>query len=311
MTENLPVIEGEAPFYVSSIDQHCKTWYKIVGNISTSRQTPLVTIHGGPGMSHHYQLCLVDLVQNYGIPVIFYDQMGAGKSTHLQQKNRDGVFWTPELFCDELDNLLDHLEIHDKYNLLGQSWGGMLAADFASRKPRGLDKLIIANSPASLKLWMEGMLNWLSKFPREMQELIHKHEREGTTNTDEYKAAMQSFYNRHTCQMKPWPTELDEAFASMKEDPTVYQTMYGPNEFDVKGCLRNWSIISDLHKITSSTLVINGRYDSAHDVSVEPFFKNIPKVIWIQFHNSSHLPQFEQRDAFMAIVAEFLMFEDL
>ncbi|KIJ47016.1 hypothetical protein M422DRAFT_59564 [Sphaerobolus stellatus SS14] len=293
MTQKLQVVEGEASFYVPSTGQLCKTWYKVFGDLSTSKQTPLVTLHGGPGVSHHYQLSLVDLAVNYGIPVIFYDQIGCGKSTHFPEKKGDGAFWNDDLFCDELDNLLEHLGVRDKYDLLGQSRGGMLAASFASRRPRGLNKLIIANSPASIELWVEGAMKLLSQLPPETQEIIKKHERDGTTDNNEYKEALKYFYNTHICQLNPWPKELEDS--------------YGPNEFNVIGSLRNWSIITQLPNITTSTLVINGRYDEAQDVAVEPFFHHIPVVNWVQFHKSSHLPQWEQREEFMEIVGDFLM----
>ncbi|KIJ41479.1 hypothetical protein M422DRAFT_255384 [Sphaerobolus stellatus SS14] len=76
---------------------------RVFGDLSNGKQRPLVTLHGGPGVAHEYQLALVDLVSKYGIPVIVYDQIGNGKSTHLREKTRDGSFWTEEFFCDELD----------------------------------------------------------------------------------------------------------------------------------------------------------------------------------------------------------------
>ena len=111
--------------------------------------TPLVVVHGGPGCSHDYLENLEDLAQN-GRAVIHYDQVGGGRSTLLPTKG--GKFWTVDLFLRELDNLLDGLDLRDDYHLLGQSWGGMLAAEHAVRQPIGLSSLILSNSPASMVL---------------------------------------------------------------------------------------------------------------------------------------------------------------
>jgi len=200
-----------------------KTWYKVAGDL-TSGIRPLVTLHGGPGMSHVYMQSHTEIFTTYNIPVVFYDQLGTGKSTHITDKGAD--FWTPELFIDELDNLLAYLGIKDDFDLLGHSWGGMLAADYASAQQRpGLRRLIIANAAPSLKLWEQSMHHWLNKFPEDFREMLRRHERDGTTSSEEYQRGMKEFYNKHTCQVIPWPAELDQSFADMDENPTVYTTM--------------------------------------------------------------------------------------
>lgn len=204
-------------------DETYKTWYKVVGDLK-SGITPLVVLHGGPGMSHHYLLSHTEIHTTHDIPVIFYDQLGIGASTHLPHKPK--AFWTVELFMDELDNLLTKLEIAGRFDLLGQSWGGMLAADYvATRHPKGLRRLVIANAPASEALWEESMLQYLSKFPQGYQDLILKHEREGTTASKAYQEALQVFHDKHTCQVVPWPKEFVTSFKAMEEDPTVYTVM--------------------------------------------------------------------------------------
>lgn len=80
-----------------------------------------------------------------------YDQLGCGRSTHLPHLRGDADFWTVGLFLRELENLLEKLGVED-YDLLGQSWGGMLGSEHAVHQPKGLKKLIISNSPASMKL---------------------------------------------------------------------------------------------------------------------------------------------------------------
>ncbi|KAJ3525177.1 hypothetical protein NM688_g8443 [Phlebia brevispora] len=102
------------------------------------------------------------------------------------------------------------------------------------------------------------------------------------------------------------PETLQKAFAQLEEDPTVYHTMNGPNEFYITGSLRTWSVLDTLHTITQPTLVINGRYDEAQDVCVAPFFEKIPKAKWLHFSESSHMPFSEEMDRYFLHVARFL-----
>jgi len=162
----------------------------------------------------------------------------------------------------------------------------MLAGQYAaSRHPKGLNHLIISNSPASMD---------------------KKHEKAGTTDDQEYQDAMNVFYAKHLCRVQPFPEELAKSFQVMAEDPTVYNTMNGPSEFHVVGSLKGWTIIDKLHTIQASTLLINGFYDEAQDPCVEPYFKHIPKVKWITFSNSSHTPQFEEREMYMKVIGDFV-----
>lgn len=162
-------MEGEVEFKVHGVDKTCKTWYKVFGDIKTSSQRPLVVLHGGPGVVHNYLLPLADLATSHSIPVVFYDQLGNGKSTHLPEKNGDTSFWTEQLFIVQLESLLDHLGVQDGYDLLGHSWGGMLGARFATTHPVGLKRLVIADSPASMKLWVEAANRLRSQLPPNVQ----------------------------------------------------------------------------------------------------------------------------------------------
>lgn len=155
-----PIIEGEVPFEVPTAGKPCKTWYKVLGNLSNTTDPILIGLHGGPGAGHEYITPLADLYKLYGIPVLLYDQIGCGRSTHLREKNGDAEFWSFELFISELDNLIDHLEVRQRgFYLLGQSWGGVFAASYAMPRyhggstPEGLRKLIIHSGPASIPLY--------------------------------------------------------------------------------------------------------------------------------------------------------------
>jgi len=188
MSSSVKVTEGTLEFKWPSIEKKCETWYKVYGDLKQSRSgRPLVIVHGGPGACHNYLLSLKLLAENYGIPVVFYDQLGNGNSTHIREKRLDESFWTTDLFIAELDNLLEGLGIADDYDLLGQSWGGMLGSMFAIRGHKGLKRLIISNSPASMTLWADSCDEWRKQLPREIDEALEKHEKNGTYDDPEYQ----------------------------------------------------------------------------------------------------------------------------
>jgi len=290
------MIENYAPFGAY------RTWYRITGNLGDGR-TPLIVVHGGPGCTHDYVDAFADLADG-GRAVIHYDQLGNGNSTRLPDKGCD--FWTVDLFLNELDNLINHLGIGGGYMLLGQSWGGMLSSEHAVRKPKGLKALVIANSPPSMKLWVEEANRLREDLPEDVQATLLEHEAAGTIGTEAYKAASKVFYDRHVCRVTPWPEEVARTFEIMDGDSTVYNAMNGPTEFHVIGTLKDWSVIDRLHNIEAPTLLISGRHDEATPKVVQPFADNIPDVRWTIFEHSSHMPHVEEREACMKVVRAFL-----
>ena len=199
---SLAITEGELDFVVPSAGKPCKTWYQIHGDLKSHR--PLVILHGGPGSPSNYLLPITDIVSSHSIPVILYDQIGGGKSTHLPEKMGDTTFLTTQLFLDELENLLTKLDIKD-YDILGHSWGGMLGASHAIRQPSGLKSLIIADSPASMLTWIEVANKLRAQLPKDVQDILKKHEDNGTTDSEEYEAAVGVYYAKHVCRIQPMP----------------------------------------------------------------------------------------------------------
>jgi L-proline amide hydrolase len=281
-----------------------ETWYLLASaREGAPSGRPLVALHGGPGCTHDYLLSLLDLVRD-DRPVLFYDQLGNGRSTHLP--DAPGDFWNVELFLAELDNLLESLGLAADYDLLGQSWGGMLGAEHAVRQPPGLRRLVISNSPASIPLWLAAAAQLRDDLPAETLRALEHHEAAGTVRSAEYRSATEVFYDRHVCRLRPRPPEVQRTFDWMDRDPTVYEVMNGPTEFHVIGSLREWSVIDRLPAVRAKTLVINGQYDEATDDTVRPFVEHIPDARWHRFEHSSHLPHWEERPAYMRVVAEFL-----
>jgi len=297
---------GEIDFPVPNAGKATKTWYKVYGDLANRKHRPLVVLHGGPGVVHDYMLSISDLWTKNEIPVIFYDQIGGGMSTHLPEKNGDVDFWSIQLFIAELNNLLKHFKIEDDFDLLGNSWGAMLAAEFATTKPEGLKNLVIASGPASMELFVAAQKEMLRAFPQEIQDTLKKHEDAGTTDDPEYKQAMMPFLFEHVCRLKPPPAEFMVCLGWLEKDPTVYHTMNGPSEFHIIGSLKTWSIVDRIPEITYRTLLTNGKYDEVADNCLQPFFDKLQKVKWIQFTDSSHIAHWEERDRFMKVVADFL-----
>jgi L-proline amide hydrolase len=288
------VTSGYAPF------RGYRTWYRVAGDLGAG--VPLVVLHGGPGCAHHYVLSIADLAGPRRA-VVHYDQLGCGGSTRLPDE--DPSFWTVELFLAELDNLLGHLGIGE-YDLLGQSWGGMLAAEHAVRRPAGLRRLVIANSPASMRDWREAAGKLRAELPPDVREALERYEATGDYDNPEYKAASDVFYARHVCRIVPNPPEVERTFQLVDEDPTVYRAMNGPNEFFVIGSLADWTVADRLPAVDVPTLVINGRHDEATDDCVRPYVDRVPGARHVRFESSSHMPHVEERELYMDTVAAFL-----
>ena len=290
-----PVREGHANF------RGWQTWYRVTGDLGGAK-LPLIALHGGPGCTHDYIDSLKALAKT-GRAVVHYDQLGGGGSTHLKDKGAD--FWTPRLFLDELENLARHLGIDGAYHILGQSWGGMLGAEHAVTRPRGLRSLIISDSPASMELWVQEANKLREKLPPDVQATLLRHEKAGTTDTEEYNKAVRVFYDRHVCRI-PWPPEVQRTFDALAANPTVYMTMNGPSEFHVIGTLKHWSIIDRLERIDVPVLLISGKYDEATPATVQPYKDKIKDVRWEIFEHSSHMPHVEETDRYMKVAAQFL-----
>ncbi|PCH39115.1 proline-specific peptidase [Wolfiporia cocos MD-104 SS10] len=290
--EKVAVSEGTVPFAYGG--ETYQTYYKVYGDLANGAHTPLVVIHGGPGVSHDYMLPISDLATRASVPVIFYDQIGGARSTHLRSKPAN--FWTIDLFVGELDNLLSYLSIRESFDLIGHSWGGVIGAEYeVRRQPAGLQHLILSDSLASEELWGRSTAQLLEAFPTEVQEGIAA----GMSEPKRFEAAMRKFNEVHGCTVKPTPKELvyslDQIFGE-SGDTTVASA----------NILSDWSIVERLHFVTVPTLIINGGSDVAQDFVVAPFYERIPDVKWITFQNSSHMPFWEERERYIDVLLTFL-----
>lgn len=283
------------------------TWYGIEGDLGGDGKAPVVLLHGGPGAAHDYIESLTELARVAGRPCVIYDQLGCGRSQHLTEAGAD--FWTVELFRRELNALLDHLGIGDRYHVLGQSWGGMLGMEHALEGPPGLRSLVVANSPASMDLWVREANRLRDLLPADVQATLTRHEQAGTTDDPEYEQAMMAFYERHVCRI-PFPDGLQRTFAQLAADPTVYHTMNGPSEFHVIGTLRDWDITPRLGELRVPMLVISGEHDEATPAVVRPLVEAVPGARWELVEGASHTTHLERPELFLKLVEEFFAAND-
>ena len=281
---------------------HGTTWYRVVGDLK-SKQTPAVVIHGGPGAPHNYVLGIVHLIAMTGRPVIVYDQIGSGLSTHL--KDKPSEFWTVELFKEELTLLLKELKISKKYILVGQSWGGMLAFSHAVDKPKGLKGLVIANSLASVPKWLPEIERLVNELPSVHRKAVHKGVKEGIYTAPEFEAANNYFTTQHLVRV-PMTADVAEAFGQLAENPSVYGAMWGPVEFAPIGSLRTWDVEDQLKNIKVPTLLINGKFDEVTPKTQKRLVKKIKGAEWVCLPFSSHLSWVEEPAAWINAVSDFL-----
>jgi L-proline amide hydrolase len=284
------------------------TWYRVEGSLDEDGKAPLVALHGGPGAAHDYLESVAEHAALAGRPCVLYDQIGCGRSQHLPEAPAE--FWTVELFRRELNALLGHLQIAERYHVLGQSWGGMLGMEHALEHPTGLRSLVVADSPASMELWVAEANRLRALLPADVQETLTRHEAAETTDSDEYARAMIVFYERHLCRIVPFPDSFQRTFAQMNDDPTVYRTMNGPSEFHVIGKLRTWDITPGLGDVRVPVLVISGEHDEATPAVVRPLVDAVPDARWELIAEASHTPHLEQPERFFALVEEFLAAHD-
>jgi pimeloyl-ACP methyl ester carboxylesterase len=182
MTGTIPAKEGYVPF------QGYKTWYRIVGEREEPGKGPVLVLHGGPGATHDY-LEPLEAMAATGRRVIFYDQLGCGKSATPSNPS----LWTVDLYVSEVDAVRQALGL-DRVHILGQSWGGMLGMEYALTQPAGLMSLTVADSPASMRQWVAEANRLRTALPLEVQQTLCTHEEAGTTDDPAYEEAMMVVY---------------------------------------------------------------------------------------------------------------------
>jgi proline iminopeptidase len=241
-------------------------------------------------MPHDYLEPLADLADLR--PVVFYDQLGCGRS----DRPSDSSLWNVDRFVTELVQLRTALGL-DRVHLLGHSWGSMLALEHYLAKPIGIVSLTLASPSLSIPRWLEDVTRLRTLLPAGVQTILERHERDGSTDSAEYEAAVMVFYRRHLCRLDPWPECLDRAMAGSGSD--VYETMWGPSELFMTGTLKNYDRADRLPEIDIPTLFTCGRYDEATPRTVSWYRSLVSKSELTVFEHSAHMAHLEEPNTYL------------
>lgn len=276
-----------------------RVWSKTVGD---GTGIPLLTLHGGPGAGHDYLEPLEALAGER--PVIFYDQLGCGKSDKPDAR----PLWTIERFADEIDEVREALGL-ETIHLLGQSWGGWLAVEYLARRPKGLKSCVLASTSSSIPLFARECERLIALLPKAMQLALAEHGATGNYADPGYQSALKEFYMRHLCRMEPWPDCLMRSVANL-ENNQVYETINGPNEFTTIGNLRYWDRTEELAKVRTPVLITCGRHDELGPVCARAMKAKLRNAKMKVFENSAHVAHIEEAEAYCRTVAGFLREHD-
>jgi proline iminopeptidase len=270
-------------------------WYKIVGD---GPGTPLLLLHGGPGAGHDYLEPLGALGDER--PVVFYDQLGCGKSDIPD----DPSLWIIERFVEEVGAVRKALGM-ERVHVLGQSWGGWLAIEYMLSKPAGIVSLTLCNTNASAHGFEASAKGRVAGLPEEVRSVIERCEADGTTDSEEYQGASFTFMQAHVCRAAEWPDYLMRTAANVGASP-VYGHMWGPSEFTMTGTLAGWDRRASLGEIKAPTLVVSGPYDEATEELADELVAGISGAEKQMMPDTSHTPWIENPDAFFSVLRDFL-----
>lgn len=279
-----------------------RVWYQKFNKNITG--TPVIILHGGPGSSS-YSLEGLQAIQE-DRPVILYDQLGCGRS----DRPSDNSLWKIDRFVEELAQIRLALNL-DEVHILGHSWGTTLAAAYCLTKPSGVKSVIFSSPCLSAPRWEQDQIENLKTLPIEIQETIKRCEKDGTTDSEEFKAAIQEFNKRYVCRVELEPDSEWVKKGSGYRNPEIYKIMWGPSEFSVKGNLKSFDCTSRLNEISCPTLFTCGGYDEATPESTEYFRSLVPNGKIHVFENSAHMAYFEEQDEFLRVAGNFFKTIDL
>ena len=271
-----------------------KIWYNVVGN---GHRTPLLVIHGGPGGSSYYLKPLAALGEDR--PVIFYDQLGGGKS----DKPNDTTLWRLDRFVEEVDSVRKALGLERLY-ILGHSFGTMILADYLQKNPKGIRGVIFASPVLDVNGYMEDVATLLAQLPDSVQNVIRKAEKNGTTDSPAYQSAMMTFYQAHLARQLPWSADTDSALSQLNPGPYLY--MQGPSEFTINGTLKSYNSTASLGKIRWPVLYVVGEYDEVLPSRVKKFQALTPGSDVEIIANAAHFSMQDQPQAFVQTIRDWL-----
>ena len=280
-----------------------RVWTKRVGNNPAIK---VLLLHGGPGATHEYFEAFDSYFPNAGIEYYYYDQLGSAYSDQPDEPS----LWDIPRFVEEVEQVRKALKL-DKSNfyLYGQSWGGILALEYALKYQQNLKALVISNMVASIPEYNRYATSVLMPaMDQKALAEIKGLEAKGQYDDPRYEALlMQHFYVDHILRMPQdqWPDPVLRAFNRINKK--IYIPMQGPSEMGASGKLLNWDRTADLSKITVPTLSIGARYDTMEPAQMEKIAKSVKKGRYLYCPKGSHLALYDDQQVYMAGLTQFIL----
>ncbi len=281
-----------------------KVWTKRVGNNPSMK---LLLLHGGPGATHEVFDCLDGYLPSEGIEYIYYDQLGS----YFSDQPSDTTLWTIERFVDEVEQVRVALGLNkDNFYVLGQSWGGILAMEYALRHQDKIKGLIISNMMASATEYNKYAHEVLGPLMDQdvLTEIMDIEASNDFSNPRYMELLMEHYYTEHLLRMpvEKWPQSVNLAFRHM--NPEVYVYMQGPSEFGIAGeaTLKDWDVSEKLSSIVIPTLVIGATYDTMDPEYMKWMSDQVSNGRFLLCPNGSHLSQYDDQKTYIGGIIKFI-----
>jgi proline iminopeptidase len=278
-------------------------WTKRVGN---NPELAVLLLHGGPGATHEYLEACDSYLPAAGIEYYYYDQLGAGFSDQPDEPS----LWDLDRFADEVEQVRVALGLGPgNFVLYGQSWGGILAIEYALSHQDKLRGLVISNMMASAPAYTAYAEQVLMPEldPAAVAE-IKALEAAGDIENPRYMELLVPHYEHHLLRMptESWPDPVQRGLAHI--NPKIYVPMQGPSELGMsaQAKLARWDRVADLHRITVPTLVIGARYDTMDPAHMEMMAGLLPNGSYLYCPNGSHLAMYDDQETYFAGLTGFL-----
>jgi proline iminopeptidase len=281
-----------------------KVWTKRVGN---NPRIKLLLLHGGPGATHEYFEACDSFLPAAGIEYYYYDQLGSAYSDQPDEPS----LWEIPRFVSEVEQVRQALGLdRDSFYLLGQSWGGVLAMEYALQHQANLKGLIISNMMASIPAYNAYAKEKLmpAMQPAVLAEVLRYEAAKDYENPRYMGLLVPHYYAEHILRLPPeqWPDPVVRAFAHLNKK--VYVPMQGPSEMGCTGgCkLEKWDRSADLSKITVPTLVIGARHDTMDPAHMKWMSRQLPRGRYLYCPNGSHLALYDDQQTWFTGLIKFL-----
>jgi proline iminopeptidase len=259
----------------------------------------ILCLNGGPGLGCDYIRDSHSRLAGDRYRVVAFDQLGCGAS----DRPDDTSLWTLERYVEEVEIVRTTASL-GKVHLLGQSWGTWLGIEYALTYPDAFKTLIVVDGAASVPHLLTEVERLRGALGSETVAMMQRHEAEGTLDHPEYKGAIEVLNYRHICRLQTWPDALLRSMASFNAAP--YRAIQGPNEFCYTGSIRDWDRLDQLHRIVQPALIMCGWHDVGTPACARLMHEALPNGQIAVFPNSSHMPFFEEPEAYFGVLRSFL-----